>query len=150
MTFYEFNMLGHLVSSTEEGILPNERFTSIAPPAHTADQVPVFAHTSWYLITKAEADQAIADAAAAAAAYVPPKPTQYSRVEFMSLFTQPELVAIYTAAKTNVEIEIFLDFMKAAEFVSTLDPRTIAGVQALETATLIAAGRANEILNIIA
>ena len=144
MTFYEFNMFGHLVSSTEEGILPNERFSSIAPPAYDpATQVPVFANTYWYLITKAEAEAA---KVVVAATYV--APTQYSRVDFMSLFTQPELVAIYTAAKTDVQIEIFLDFMKAADFINTTDPRTRAGVQTLEVGGLITTGRANEILSL--
>lgn len=69
-----------------------------------------------------------------------------SRIDFLGRFTDAELEALYTAAKTVVEIEIMLDFVRAAEFINTEDPRTISGVQALEASGLIAAGRAAEIL----
>lgn len=69
-----------------------------------------------------------------------------TRLEFLDLFTHAELSGIYSAAKTIVDIEIYLDKVKAAEFIDLADPRTIAGVNSLESSGLIAVGRAAEIL----
>ncbi len=69
-----------------------------------------------------------------------------SVLAFRSRFTDAEKVVIYTAAKTVVEIQIWLDDLMAASDVKTDDPRTITGVQGLEAAGLIGAGRAAEIL----
>lgn len=77
---------------------------------------------------------------------VPPTKQPVSRIDFLGKFTDVELESLYTAAKSVVQIEIMLDFVRAAEFISTDDPRTISGVQALEAGGLIAAGRAAEIL----
>ncbi len=75
-----------------------------------------------------------------------PASTIFSRVDFMDRFTLEETVAIYTAAKQNVIVEILLDKLKIAEFVNVTDPRTAEGIQMLEQAGLIGAGRAAEIL----
>jgi len=75
-----------------------------------------------------------------------------TRLEFMNRMTDVELAGVYTAAKASVAVEVWL-----AKFHSTTpeadgtsvdldDPRTVAGVQALEAAGLLAAGRATEIL----
>lgn len=69
-----------------------------------------------------------------------------SVLAFRSRFTDAEKIAIYTAAKTNVQVQIWLDDLMAASDVNLDDSRTIAGVQALEAAGLIGAGRAAEIL----
>jgi hypothetical protein len=81
----------------------------------------------------------------------PPEPetpprTRLSRLEFRGRFTEPEKIAIYTAAESSVQVRIWLDDLAAAEFIELTDPRTIADVGALETAGLIAPGRAAEIL----
>lgn len=72
--------------------------------------------------------------------------TTLTRLQFLNLFTDAELAGIYTAAKTVVAIEIMLDKFRAAEFIDKADLQTIGGVTALETAGLIAAGRAAQIL----
>lgn len=69
-----------------------------------------------------------------------------TKLEYMNRFTDAELAAIYTAAKAVVEIEIWLEKFKATTEIDLSDPRTVSGVQALEGAGLIAAGRAQEIL----
>lgn len=69
-----------------------------------------------------------------------------TRLGFMGRFTTPELVAIYTAAKTSVELEIWLDKLRAAQEIDTADGRTVEGVVQLEAAGLIAQGRADAIL----
>lgn len=78
-----------------------------------------------------------------------PSPALRMRVsqrEFRELFTMPEKQALYTAAKSNVDIEIFLDDLKAVEYVDLDFQQTIDSVNALETAGLIDPGRAAEIL----
>lgn len=73
------------------------------------------------------------------------KPT-LTQLEFFNRFTQPELVGIYTAAKSSVPLEIMLDQFKMATYIDTADPQTVGGINALEAAGLIAAGRAAQIL----
>ena len=72
--------------------------------------------------------------------------TRLSVRQFRELFTNAEKQAIYTAAKSNVDIEIFLDDLRSVEYVDLNFPQTISSVQALEDAGLIAAGRVDEIL----
>lgn len=69
-----------------------------------------------------------------------------TRLAFMSRFSDAELAGIYTAAKTDIRVEIFLDKVRAADSVTLTDPRTVAGVQALAAAGLIEASRVPEIL----
>jgi len=69
-----------------------------------------------------------------------------TRLAFMDRFTTAELVAIYTAAKSDVETEIWLDKVKAAENIDLTDPRTREAVAMLEAGGLIGEGRADEIL----
>ena len=72
-----------------------------------------------------------------------PPPT---RLEFFDRFTDTEQVAIYDAAKLVTQVQIWLDKFKLASDIDVTDPRTIAGINALEAAGLLAAGRAAEIL----
>ena len=66
--------------------------------------------------------------------------------EFRNQFTFAEKQAIYTAARSVVDVQIFLDDLMAAEYIDVDSAETIGGVQALESATLIGTGRADEIL----
>lgn len=76
-----------------------------------------------------------------------PTPTRtLSKLQYMNLFTDSELAAIYTAAKTVVQVEVWLDKFRVTSEVNLDDPRTISGVQALEAAGLLVTGRAAEIL----
>lgn len=72
--------------------------------------------------------------------------TTLSKLDYMNRFTDAELAGIYTAAKTVVAVEVWLEKFKLAEFIDRFDPRTVAGVQALEVSGLIGVGRAAEIL----
>lgn len=69
-----------------------------------------------------------------------------SKLDYMNRFTDNELIAIYTAAKTNVTVEIWLEKFKLASEINLDDPRTAAGLQILENSGLIAVGRAAEII----
>ena len=69
-----------------------------------------------------------------------------TKLEFFDRFTDAEQVAIYDAAKTVTAIQVWLDKFKLASDIDVTDPRTIAGINALEAAGLLTAGRAAEIL----
>ena len=69
-----------------------------------------------------------------------------SKIDFMGLFTDAELVVIYTAAKTSVPIEVWIKKLEAATEITLSNPATVSGINALESAGLIGAGRAQEIL----
>lgn len=65
---------------------------------------------------------------------------------FKRLLTSAERIAIRAAAAGNAQLADFMDLLDTAPVVHLDDPITIAGVQTLEAATLIASGRAAEIL----
>lgn len=69
-----------------------------------------------------------------------------TRVEFLSRFTDAEQAAILAAYDTNAALRAWVERWRAAETIVVTDPHTIAGVQALEAAGLIAEGRAAAIL----
>jgi hypothetical protein len=80
---------------------------------------------------------------------VEPTPTPVTvltKLEFMNRFTDLELVTLYSAAKTSVPLEIWLEKFKLASEVDITDQRTIDGIAALETVGILAVGRAAEIL----
>ena len=81
--------------------------------------------------------------------YVPPVATgrTMTRLEFLRRFTGAERVTLRTVAKTNAGLEDYMALLDAAQDVNTGDADTIAGVQFLEAAGLIGAGRAGEILH---
>lgn len=70
-----------------------------------------------------------------------------TKLAFRNRFTAAEKTALYTAAKTNVDIQIYLDDVNAATYIDLQRADTRASVQELETAGLIAAGRALQILD---
>jgi len=79
----------------------------------------------------------------------PPAPfvnTKLSKVDFIKRFTPVEYAAIKTAAAANATIDYYWQLLMVAEFVDKADATTIAGINALEGATLLAAGRAAQIL----
>jgi hypothetical protein len=77
-----------------------------------------------------------------------PKPITriVSKLDYMNRFNDAELAAIYTAAKTSVEIEIWLEKFKLSAEIFLDDPRTISGLNSLEQAGLITSQRITEIL----
>jgi hypothetical protein len=69
-----------------------------------------------------------------------------TKLAFMNRFTMEELAAIYTAAKTEVMVEVFLDKLKIAEEVNLADAQTIGGLQALAAIGLLTEARVQEVL----
>lgn len=70
-----------------------------------------------------------------------------SKLEYMELFTDNEMVSIFAAAKTSPLVEIWLEKFRLSEFIDLADPRNVDGLQALESAGILGQGRAAEILN---
>jgi len=77
----------------------------------------------------------------------PVAPTPLTHKQFMDRFTDSELAAIMTAAKSSIELELWFKRFEMAQEIILSDPQTVTGVNALETAGLIAEGRAAEILH---
>lgn len=69
-----------------------------------------------------------------------------TKLAYMNKFHDDELVSLYTAAKSIIQIEIWLEKFKVSENIDLDDPRTIGGIHALEVNGLIGPGRAAEIL----
>lgn len=72
---------------------------------------------------------------------------QISKLAYMERFSDAELAAIYGAAKVSLAVEVWMEKFKLAEFIDLADPRTLAGLQALESNGLIGTGRALEVLH---
>lgn len=78
---------------------------------------------------------------------IPVLPLPYmTKLAFRNRFTQAEKEALYTAKKTNVSIEVFIDDVNNATYINPFKSDTIIGVWSLEQAGLLAPGRAKEIL----
>lgn len=73
-------------------------------------------------------------------------PNRITRLQFLRRFTDEEMQAIVAAADTSPALKAALLKWQTAEGIVLTDPATIAGVQALEIAGLIAPGRAEAIL----
>jgi len=69
-----------------------------------------------------------------------------TRYEFWSLFTFQEMVAITTAAKTDVAIEVFMESMRVAEEINLDYPETIQGLTYLVSVELITQQKMDDIL----
>jgi len=69
-----------------------------------------------------------------------------SRLDFMNLFSDSEMAAIYEAEAGSTLIKVWVKKLEAASQIDLSDQRTIDGINALESAGLIGAGRAAEIL----
>jgi hypothetical protein len=69
-----------------------------------------------------------------------------SKREFLKRFTPTEYAAIKTAANANATLDWYWQQFLLAEFIDMADPDTVGGINLLETAGLLATGRAAEIL----
>lgn len=82
---------------------------------------------------------------------VAPSPLlKWDALDFKRRFTQAERINIHTLAQSNMQALDFLDLLNTAAATGTMihstDPDVIAGLEAFETAELLAPGRAAEIL----
>lgn len=88
------------------------------------------------------------DLVALAATLPPPTPgpRTFTRLEFLNRFTDQELATLKGLEATDPAVGIFWEKCRAAEFISTDDPRTIAGVDQLAADGHITPARADAIL----
>lgn len=81
----------------------------------------------------------------------PPERWHITKLAFRSRFTPTERATITYAARQNTaagaSVQSYLDDVQAATYIDLTRADTRAGVQGLETATLLAAGRAAVILD---
>lgn len=75
-----------------------------------------------------------------------PTSSKITRLAMRQRFTTSEMLAIYTAAKTNVFFQLLLDNLSVATFIDLQRPDTIQGIMALVQSGILTAERANEIL----
>lgn len=66
--------------------------------------------------------------------------------EFLALFTQAEKLGVKAATRMSDEIGLWYDEMLAAQYITIEDPDTLAGLDALAAAGLLAAERHDEIV----
>lgn len=78
---------------------------------------------------------------------VPAKVMIWTKLEYLRRFSQDERIAIRATAKVVPELEDYLQLLELAEEVRSDDPDIVGALQKLEDVGLIAAGRAQEILN---
>jgi hypothetical protein len=64
----------------------------------------------------------------------------------MRRFTDSELATIYTLAKTEIAIEIWMEKFKMASEIDLTDKDIVSGVHGLESMGIIGVGRAVEVL----
>ena len=75
----------------------------------------------------------------------PPK-TVFTSLEFRDLFTIDEQLSIRESQFVDMEVGLVYDMMLSAQNIDISDPRTVQGMDLLETKGLITNGRRNEIL----
>lgn len=76
-----------------------------------------------------------------------PSPMVWTKLEYLRRFTQDERIAIRATAEAVPALADYLALMELAEEVRSDDPDVIGALMMLEGAGLLAAGRAEEILN---
>jgi hypothetical protein len=76
-----------------------------------------------------------------------PRKIVLDRLDYLRLFTAAERIAVRTAALQSPVLADYLHMLELATVVHLDHPDTIAAVNMLEQAGLLAAGRADEVLN---
>lgn len=77
-----------------------------------------------------------------------PSNKSLTHLEFLRRFTSDERIAITQAGLSNTAIADYIKMLDVAKFINTTDSDVAAGVQSLEAAGVIDAGRAAEILGV--
>lgn len=75
-----------------------------------------------------------------------PSSTPLTKLQFLRRFTQNERIAMRAAASQSAAMYDYMALLELAEEVVLSDPDTMMGVQMMEMAGIIGAGRANEVL----
>lgn len=78
---------------------------------------------------------------------IQPKIVVISKSEFINRFTMKELAAIYTSAKSDIMIEVFLGKLNNANEINLASSDVIFGIQYLVDLKLLTSARSKEILS---
>lgn len=70
-----------------------------------------------------------------------------TKLALRNRFTYSEKIALQTALASSIPLQVWFADYEVSTFVDLARPDTIAGITYLETAGLIASGRASQILN---
>jgi len=70
-----------------------------------------------------------------------------TKIAMITRFTDAEYTGILSAAKTDVEVQGWLDRFYAANTINLQDYRTISGIEMMVSKSLLTQARADEILN---
>jgi len=76
----------------------------------------------------------------------PPEPRFITKVAFRFRLTDAEYVGILSAAKTDIEIQAWVETFNMVSVVNLADTRTVDGINKLVEKDLLTTNRANEIL----
>ena len=76
----------------------------------------------------------------------PPLPNIVTKLAMIERFTEDEYEGILLAAKSDVQVQGWLDRFAAATQINLDDPRTVSGMDLLVSKNLLTQARANEIL----
>lgn len=115
------------------GPVPNNSVTA-EPPATTGTEVAHWNGKEW---------TALPERPALPVTIIYP---QFTALEMLDLFTEPEQLAVVSATMAVPAVKLWYDRLIAATFVTYEDPRTEGGLQALVDAGLLTALRKSEIV----
>ncbi len=68
-----------------------------------------------------------------------------SKLKYLNRFSNVEIATILSASDLSPELRVYVFKLTSVEDVDTNDPETVAGLNLLEAAGLLGAGRANQI-----
>jgi hypothetical protein len=138
MNFYQIlpnSYLGDTIShSTGHGIPLG--YTSKVPPAITEGQYVRWNGLAWE----------VTDVAPPPVEPAPPAPQFVTKVAFRFRLTDAEYVGILSAAKTDVEVQAWLETFNMVSQINLVDSRTVSGVATLVGKGLLTQARADEVL----
>lgn len=118
-------------------IPPNS--TPIAPPALTGTEVAQLQSDGWVILSERPPAPPEPEP-------VPPPAPEYTRLQFLFLFTPEEVITIQNAALTDPSVAYYNYMINAVVTLLLTDPTVIAGVNMLATQGVITTERAAQIL----
>ncbi len=121
-------------------VLPNA--TPIAPPATTGTEVAQWQGIQWVILAERPPEPAPPPPPPPP----PPPAPEYTRLQFLFLFTPQEVMAIQNAALTNETVAYYNYMINAVITLQLTDPTVITGVNMLATEGVITPERAAQIL----
>lgn len=118
-------------------IPPNS--TPIAPPALTGTEVAQWQGNEWVVLAERPPEPAPPPPP-------PPPVPEYTRLQFLFLFTPEEIIAVQNSAVTNESVAYYYYMIDAVVTLQLTDQAVINGVNMLATEGVITTERAAQIL----